>query len=334
MTPPSAATPVRLIGRHDESDPSGPRFAWSGSGVEARFRSSAIAVRLAGSSDYFRVLVDGRELPPLGASPTTELYPLAAGLTPGPHRVELVKRTEPLVGETQFLGFELDEDGALLPPPAAPGRRLELIGDSVTAGFGVGGANERCKFSPETEDFTRSYAALTAAALGAEPVAIAWSGRGVVRNHADEPGDPMPVLYERTLPARPESRWDFGRWTADAVVVALGTNDFSVGRCPPARAFVEAYAGLLARVRGVYPRAAVFCGLGPMLLGAELDEARRRIEEAIALASSEASARPRLVEFPPQSAEEGYGCDGHPSARTHRRMAAQLTAAIRADVGW
>jgi lysophospholipase L1-like esterase len=323
---------MRLIGRHDLQDPAGPRFAWSGSAVELAFCSRSIAVRLRGSSDLFQVVLDGKELPTLTATPDRELYPLAQELSGATHHLLLVKRTEPLVGEVQLLGFELGQGGSLLPPPAPPSRRIEFIGDSVTAGFGVRAPDASFPFSPETEDFTISYAALAASDLVAEAVAVAWSGRGVVRNYADEPGDPMPVLYERTLPARPESRWDFARWVPDAVVVNLGTNDFSLESSPPERGFVEAYATLLRRLRAVYAGARVFCCIGPMLLGAQLCDARRLISAAMdSLRGDPALA---LLEFPPHSQAEGYGASWHPSARTHRRMAAQLSAAIRDALQW
>jgi hypothetical protein len=326
---------VRLIGRHDMGDLAGPRFAWPGSAIEATFIGRRIAVRLRGSSDLFSVILDGKEQTTLVATPARELYPVVDGLVPGEHQLTLVKRTEPLVGETQLLGFELDEGGRLqVPVMGAARRRIEFIGDSVTAGFGVLGYDETCAFSPETEDFTVSFAALTARALDAEPVAVAWSGRGVVRNYADEPGEPMPVLYERTLPAHPDSRWDFRRWIADAVVVNLGTNDFSVGQCPSLPDFIDAYVGLLHRVRTVYPRVFLFCCLGPMLSGAELREARRAIMRAVDILHAEGAESVAFLEFPPHTRSEGYGCDGHPSARTHRRMSAQLTAAIRAALGW
>jgi hypothetical protein len=176
-------------------------------------------------------------------------------------------------------------------------------------------------------------AALTAGALDAEAVAVAWSGRGVVRNYADEPGEPMPVLYERTLPARAESRWDFSQWRADAVVVNLGTNDFSLGRSPPREDFVSAYATLLRRIGAVYPGAPVFCMIGPMLVGEQLESARAYVDEALARLRHE-GARPQLVEVTPQTAADGYGCDWHPSAKTHRRMAAELTPVIRSAMSW
>jgi lysophospholipase L1-like esterase len=323
----------RLSGRFDLEDPAGPRCAWAGSTIVARFTGTAVAVGLRGSSDFFDVTLDGATLPTLAATPTRERYELAAGLADGEHVVALVKRTEPLVSEVQLLGFELDRRGRLLSPPPPPPRRIEFVGDSVTAGFGVLGRDERCPFSPDTESFSLSFAALTAAALGAEPVAVAWSGRGACRNYADEPGEPMPVLFERTLPALPASRWDFGRFTPDVVVINLGTNDFSLGVSPGER-FTAAYLGLVRRVHEVYARARVVCCLGPMLADAALDEARARVTRVVAEARAAGVAAIDLVEFPPQSAANGFGCDGHPSAKTHRLLAAQLTAHLRAVMGW
>ena len=323
----------RLSGRFDLEDPAGPRCAWAGSAIVARFTGTSIAVRLRGSSDFFKVTLDGAELPVLAAVPTQERFPLATGLAAEDHELVLLKRTEPLVSETHFLGFELDPGARLLPPPPAPARRIEFVGDSVTAGFGILGRDETCPFSPDTEDFSLSFAALTAAALGAEPVAVAWSGRGVCRNYADEPGEHMPVLYERTLPARPESRWDFARWVPDVVVVNLGTNDFSLGFSPGSR-FPEAYAGLVRRIHGAYTRAHIVCCVGPMLTDAALAEARAGATRVVEDARAAGLRRIDLLEFPPQSAANGFGCDGHPSARTHRLLAAQLIAAIRATMGW
>jgi lysophospholipase L1-like esterase len=323
----------RFSGRVDFGERAGPRFAWSGTSIHARFSGRSIAVRLRGSSDYFSVLLDGAAMPTLAANPSQEVYPLGAELPPGEHEISITKRTEALVGETQFLGFELAPGARLLSPPEAPSRRIEFVGDSITAGFGNLGRDRSCPFSPDTEDFTLSYAALTARALEAEPVAVCWSGRGVCRNWQDEPGDPMPVLYDRVLPARPESRWDFSCWVPHVVVINLGTNDFSSGS-PPEREFVDTYAALLRRIRFAYPNVFVFCTLGPMLSGSGLRDARAFVPQAVDRIRDEGLTRIRVLEFPEQSAENGFGCDGHPSQLTHRLMATQLSTAVRQEQGW
>jgi lysophospholipase L1-like esterase len=324
---------VRLSGRFDHGDPAGPRCAWSGSALHLRFVGRGVTLRLRGAGDWLAVTIDGVPRPPLVLAPGRERYPLAAGLLDGVHEAVVVKRTEPLVGEVQLLGVDPDAGTRLVPAAPAPARRLELVGDSITAGYGVLGRDETCPFSAATEDYTRSFAALTAAALGAEAHVVAWSGRGVCRNYADEPGEPMPALHGRTLPARGDSRWDFARFVPAAVVVNLGTNDFGLGR-PPAARFVAAYAAFLRHLRAVYPAAFLLCVLGPMLAGADRDAAWDWVTEACARVGGEGRGRLALLEVAPQAPADGYGCDWHPSAATQRRVAAAVVAALRDALGW
>lgn len=41
-----------------------------------------------------------------------------------------------------------------------------------------------------------------------------------------------------------------------------------------------------------------------------------------------------FADFGTQQAGDGFGGDYHPSLKTHAKMAATLTAAIRAQTGW
>src|SRR5690606_18809178 len=193
---------VRFVGRVDTSHAEGARFAWSGSGFLARFSGSSLAVRLGGGQQY-TVLVDGKLMPrwvPSGGFDT-----LAQGLSSGEHVVEVYRRTEAHLGESVFLGLR-PGSGELLAPPPPPDRRIELIGDSISCGYGNEGPDMNCGFPPDTEHHHLSYGALAARERGAELVTIAWSGKGVVCNYGDEPDscrDPLPLYYDRTLPERP-----------------------------------------------------------------------------------------------------------------------------------
>lgn len=324
---------VRFVGRVDTSDPSSARFAWSGSGFVARFEGSSLAVRMGGGQEY-TVLVDGVVTPKFVPSGGFDV--VAQGLASRVHEVQLYRRTEAHLGESSLLGVEVT-DGKLMQPPPGPPRRLEVVGDSISCGYGNEGADQTCGFTPHTENHYLSYGALAARALGAELVTVAWSGKGVVCNYGDEVDsctNPLPTYYDRTLPERPQSRWDFASWQPHAVVVNLGTNDFSTDRDPTPAEFESAYVALLARIRAANAGAVILCTIGPMLFGEDLATARTAIARAVQARVAAGDAAVKVFELAPTDAANGYGCDWHPSLRTHQVMADTLTALLRAELGW
>jgi lysophospholipase L1-like esterase len=324
---------VRFIGRVDTSDAAGPRFAWSGTGIVARFSGTELGVRMNGGQQY-SVLIDGELQPKLTTSGGIDS--LASDLADGEHQVELYRRTEANQGESQFLGFELG-DGQLLPPPAASERRIELIGDSISAGYGNEGADMSCPFSPDTENHYLTYGAIAARNLGAELVTVAWSGKGVVCNYGDDPAsctDPMPLYYGRTLPNRADSTWDFSRYQPQAVIINLGTNDMSTMVDPSEQEFTTAYADLLARVRTAYPDALILCTVGPLLNGTDLTTARAYIAAAVQQRVSAGDEGVQTFELAPTNPADGFGCDYHPSLRTHEIMGQALTTTLETELGW
>jgi lysophospholipase L1-like esterase len=317
---------VRIIGRADWSDPAGPRFCWSGTTLVARFWGTSVGVRLRDAGNYFHVTLDGEALPVLAAGPGQDAYPLASGLPAGPHELVLHRRTEAFVGETQLLGLMLEPGGALLlPPPPAP-RRLELVGDSITCGYGIEGADQYERFTPASEDHHVAYGAVAARALGAEAITIAWSGKGMYRDHDGATDRPMPALYDRVLVDR-DSRWDFSQWTPHAVIINLGANDYGPG--DPGPGYGQAYEAFVRRVRGHYPQARILCCQGPLLDVRQLALARRALAPALAI-----DDRISYLEFPPQDGSLGYGSDWHPSRRTNQAMAERLVAELHRLLGW
>lgn len=327
------AAGVRLIGRVDTEDAAGPRFAWSGTGLVACFSGTSVGVRLAGGQQY-TVVLDGTVLPKL--IPSEGVTPIASELAAGEHLIELYRRTEANQGESQFLGFELG-DGMLLTPPPPPARRLEVIGDSITCGYGNEGPDMNCPFSPDTENHYRTYAAISARELGAELSTVAWSGKGVVCNYGDSPDscvDPMPDYYDRILPERPMSSWDFSKFQPNAVVINLGTNDFSTEQDPTQEQFEDAYVAFLEHIRSKYSDAWILSTVGPLLTGSDLQTARTYIANAVARRAALGDTKVKAFELTPTDAADGYGCDWHPSLKTHEKMAVELTSELKATLGW
>jgi lysophospholipase L1-like esterase len=326
------APAVRYVGRVDLEDPRGGRFSWSGSGVVARFRGTALSVDLSGGQEY-TVLLDG-VLRPAKLTISSGETPIESGLSNGEHTVELYRRTEANQGVSQFLGFRFGPGGVLLAPPPAPSRRLELIGDSISVGYGNEGADQSCTFTPQTENHYQSFGAIAARAVGAELHTIAWSGRGMVCNYGDDAdscSDPFPNLYDRTLPTLSDSSWDFARYRPDAVILNLGTNDYSTDADPSEAEFTQGYRAFLEHVRAVYPDAFILCTCGPLLYGSELDSVRAYIANAV---SATGDDKILTFEIPSQSEADGLGCDYHPSIRTHEKMAALLVGVLQRELGW
>jgi lysophospholipase L1-like esterase len=281
----------------------------------------------------FTVLVDGALRPKLIPLPGGALSPIASGLAPGEHLVEIYRRTEGNQGESQFLGFDFG-GGALLAAPPTPARRIEIIGDSITCGYGVEGADMNCHYTPDTQNHYLTYGAITARNVNADLITLAWSGKGIVCNYGDDPTscvDPFPIYYDRTLPDRASSQWDFASWQPQVVVINLGTNDVSTPVDPTEAQFTGAYRTFLQHVRGKYPAALILCTVAPLLGGADLTEARAYIDAAVA-----ATGDARIKSFPMAQTDpaDGWGCDFHPSVKTHQKMAATLTAQLKAELGW
>jgi len=59
---------------------------------------------------------------------------------------------------------------------------IVAFGDSITAGYGLDGANASCSVSQDNSNHYLTYGAVAARALSAELHAIAWSGIGMYRN--------------------------------------------------------------------------------------------------------------------------------------------------------
>ncbi len=316
---------VHYVGRYDASDPMHVRMGWSGVGAVFRFNGTDASVRLDDNGRYFTVVVDGAVQPTLATSPGEQTYPLAVGLPAGEHTVELYRRTEGSFGPTTILGVELV--GELLAPPPVQ-RRIEIIGDSITCGYGNEGTDP-CNFSAETENHYLTYGALTARMFGAEISTVAWSGKGVVNNFDNDVFEPLPQIYDRLLATDPGA-WNF-EWQPDVVVINLGTNDFSTGGDPPENVFVPAYVAFLQHLRDVYPDAFIL-PVAPVLFGDEAIMVAGYLNSAV---DQRHAAGDLDVAFADINVQwNGSGCDGHPNLEAHAGMAMRLAEELQVHLGW
>lgn len=78
-------------------------------------------------------MIDGEQKCVRIADSGRETIVLAKGLADGEHEIMLFKRMDACHTFT-FYGFEVDDGARILEPEAKPARRIEVYGDSVSAG--------------------------------------------------------------------------------------------------------------------------------------------------------------------------------------------------------
>ena len=116
-------------------------------------------------------------------------------------------------------------------PLPEPKRRIEFIGDSITAGEGGRGPVGFSEWLPMIFCSSDNYTRMTADALGADYQVVALSGAGVTAAWNNEPRT-VPAVYERLYGTASKQTYGFDFHPTD-VVIALGTNDNNALSQPP-----------------------------------------------------------------------------------------------------
>ncbi len=373
---------IRYTGRIDFSNPEAPMFSSPGVYEEARFRGDGVTVllkdaHLNGNHNYYDVVID--DLDPILLVPERRVseYPIDVDLEPGEHRVTVIKRTEAMIGRGSFLGFRVA--GKLLDHGITRSRKLVVIGDSITAGSGVDARNGSADCSEDGwgqpyHNANHSYATVAARALDADVHVTAVSGIGLTQNY-DTRWDArtMPEVYDLVYLERTDSAaWDTSRFVPDAIVLALGTNDFSPGHpdnptdepslvgaggaggaggapsvapdpdyhrpTPTPVAFAEAYIEFIETLRGYYGDVPVFCVHSPMLGNGWPNPDDTFRDDHIAairrVVNHYADAGDDTVYEVPTAQVTGGGCGTHPDASQHEAMADDLVDVLGPALGW
>lgn len=328
---------IQIMGRHQIESDGSILFGASGVSFYFRFEGTSLDVELedefryGNANNIFMVILNGEESHRFKIEPGQSRFTLAKDLIPGEHQLTLVKATEGANGWTRLKSIHTQK---LLESYPLPNRYIEFIGDSITAGMGADEKFTKCGDGDwmDQHNSWSSYAAITARNLNAQFMLTAVSGMGMHRNW-NTPTPVMPDRYESVFadPNDSLTTWDFSRYQADVVVIALGTNDFSDGDkpdprpAPQADEFKSQYVNFLITVREKYPDARILMLNSPVidshrneLLGQWLKELKTERAEA-------GDPNVYVYEFTDQYPS---GCSGHPDLAEHAAMAELLTPIV------
>lgn len=321
------------VGRFDHTHPAGPRCEWPHSMVTLRFRGTAAQALLSETKpNFWAVVVDDKPPITVATEQGDNVVTLASDLPDGEHTVQLIRRTEAFVGRSQIKGFCLSAGGELMEPKKLS-RRIQVIGDSISCGYGNEAPNQKEKFNPATENAYMTYGAIAARTVGAEYVCIAWSGKRMA------PENTIPEIYDLSLPTDRNRTYDLSQWTPDVILINLSTNDFSKAD-PDEEMWTKAYKAFVLRVRKQYPNAQFYLATSPMLWNSPTRKQRDVLQRYLDRIQSELCTETgdagnfRIIQFAQQQQADGIGADWHPSIRTHEIMAAQWIEALKSDLGW
>lgn len=334
----AAASAIAYLGRVQRGE--SVLWTWPGSGLRVGFsnsRSAQLALQADSFGEYSsentsRLVwyrIDGG--PWLGfsvAANTGGTFPLAVPADRGAHTLEVVKASE---GRLTFRGILLEPGGKLFKTPL-PARRIEIVGDSISAGFRLNGPGNF--ESPGHHDARGSYGWILGERLKADVRLIAVTTRGLVHNYGTPPefSKPLPAYYpflhrEGTL----ANDWS---WQPDLIVLNLGTNDITLPGETPGPVFQDAYLRFLAQLRNANPRALILAvqpfgaldgtyAIYPNEIRAAVEARRRTGDSRVWYVSTTGWLK------------NGDFTDGtHPNGAGHLRAAENLLIVVKSLTGW
>ncbi len=325
-------------GRIDRREKKQPEFIFPASSLGFRFFGNRAVLILENRNacwkNYVGAIVDGEQKSwLLNQTGQTEIL-LLEEEEKREHEILFFKRQDSC-HEMKLCALFISKDGRILHAPFKPKRKIEVYGDSVSAGEVSEAVDYVGKADPqhqgEYSNSWYSYAWITARKLQAELHDIAQGGIALM----DQTGwffSPDYIGMETVWnqmhyhPAFGEMvPWDFSAYTPDVVIVAIGQNDshpidYMKEEIDGERAILwrKRYRAFLEGLRKQYPKAYLICCTTLLIHDAAWDRSIERVCREL--------EDKRIVYFAFQ--RTGRGTPGHLRISEAEEMAEELAAYI------
>lgn len=266
-------------GRIDHDREDGSLMVYPASFVRMIFTGTSLSAVVSNKKSYgtshMGWILDGEQGVSTIADEGCTVIKIAENLKEGEHEVMFFKRMDSCHIVT-FHGFEIDADATLKKAVCLENRRMEVYGDSVSAGE-VSEAVHCCgqpdpKHDGEYSNSYYSYSWLTARKLNARLHDIAQGGIALFDGTGyfsmpDTRG--MQYVYDKIQYYQDLSEpkeWDFTKYVPQVVVLAFGQNDNHPDdymkedyNSEKAKAWRKAYCEFIQTLLSKYPKAHIIC---------------------------------------------------------------------------
>lgn len=328
---------IRYTGRVDLSDEKA-TFCWPGSQLTFRFKGTSVKIEAKndnfGAGTIIGAVVDGEEKSfDIGWSQDADLT-IADGLEDAGHEIVVYKRMEGHYLTISAIILE-GEDPKLLPLPEKPHKRIEVYGDSVSAGSVTDCVDYVGKPDPadnrgQYDNAWHAYPQLVAKMLPAEVYDTSQGGIAIFDKTGwfempDTKGVESCYKMLRYSSYRPRSEWDFS-FKPHVIVFAVGQNDANpdpdvITRPDSRKRWIDKYVEIASDVRERAGGAAVVLALTVLQHAPEWDDALDDIAELLG------GEEKRAYHF--RYKRCGAATPGHPRISEQTEMAEELTEFLR-----
>lgn len=270
---------LTYCGRIDWDNPEAPVFICPCSSVQMRFTGNTLKLYIRNHNvywnNYLGYFLDGTQGVLQLAKEGETVFEIKVDTPNEIHEFRLFKRQD-ACHEFAFLGVEIGECEKIVNPLPQPNRRIEVYGDSVSAGEVSEAVSYVGKPDPphngEYSNSWYSYAWILARTLNAQLHDIAQGGIALL----DKTGwfcEPKAVGMERVWDKThynpmlgAATKWDFSRYQPHVVIVAFGQNDSHPfdymaqdENGAQAAEWKAHYKKFLKNLRKTYPSAVMIC---------------------------------------------------------------------------
>jgi lysophospholipase L1-like esterase len=266
-----------------------------------------------GAANNYYVVLDGRA--PFKVTNASGEVNLTPTPLPAGNHLAIISGGKDYGYEFTFKGLVLDAGAVTMPPPVQP-RFVELIGDSITAGY------------TDTLADVSDYGWIVAETLKLEHAQIAYPGIALVDGYGlntDKTGMEREYFELKPLGYATNTDWPASAYTPALIVINLGTNDRSTS--VPAAAFQTSYLGFLAALRARFPAAEIFamrCFNGAMAV---------ETKAAVTARTTAGDAKVHFVDTTGWLTAADYNDGTHPSDAGQAKIAALLAPVLAPYVG-